>query len=88
MERKTQALIDAGLVEESTTTHEFASPTILPRKKNAEGKTVDWRMCGDYRALNSATVSDKYLMPTPKEIFGELGQAGTFSSMDLRQGFH
>ena len=87
VERKTQALVEAGLVEESTTTHGFASPTVLPPKKDVEGKTVDWRMCGNYRALNSATVSDKYVMPTPEEIFGELGKASTFSSLDLRQGF-
>ena len=45
-------------------------------------------MCGDYRALNDATLADKYVMPTPEEIFAELGLARLFSSLDLRQGFN
>ena len=88
VERKTKALVDAGLVEESSTTHGFAATTVLPSKKDAEGKTVDWRMCGDYRALHAATVSDRYVMPTPEEIFDNVGEAQMFSTLDLRQGFH
>ena len=88
VEKKTQELVDAGLVVECSDLHGFAAPTVLPPKRNAEGKIVDWRMCGDYRALNDATLSDKYVMQTPEEIFAELGFAQVFSSLDLRQGFN
>jgi Reverse transcriptase (RNA-dependent DNA polymerase)/C-5 cytosine-specific DNA methylase len=88
IEKKVQDLVDAGLVRESEGLHGFASPTVLPPKKDSAGKTVDWRMCGDYRQLNAATISDRYPMPTPEEIFDALAGATVFSTLDLRQGFH
>jgi site-specific DNA-cytosine methylase len=88
IEKKVKDLVDSGLVRESEGLHGFASPTVLPPKKDSEGKTVDWRMCGDYRELNAATISDKYPMPTPEEIFDALAGATLFSTLDLRQGFH
>ena len=88
VERKTQELVDAGLVVESSSLHGFAAPTVLPPKRDSDGKIVDWRMCGGYRALNQATIPDKYLMQTPEEIFAALGPAQLFSSLDLRQGFN
>jgi hypothetical protein len=45
-------------------------------------------MCGDYHLINRQTKSDKYAMPTPKEIFDVMGHVKVLSTLDLRAGYH
>ena len=95
IETKVAELVAAGMVRESgfdsdgrPNLHGLASPTVLPPKRDASGKIVDWRMCGDYRDLNAATKPDRYWMPMSKEIFDSLAGATIFSTLDLRKGFN
>ena len=83
-----EGLLENGLIEVSHGLHGFATPTLIAPKKDSNGITVDWRMCGDYRALNAATLPDPYPMPTPEEIFDSMYEARIFTVMDLRQGFY
>ena len=76
-----------GLIEPSSQA-QYASPTVLPPKKDASGDWTQRRMCGDYRKINAATVPDKYPMPTADGIFDAVAGATIFSTFDLFKGYN
>ena len=51
-------------------------------------KDGGWRMCVDYRVLNTIVVKDRFPMPMIDELLDDLGLASWFSKLDLRQNFH
>lgn len=78
---KVDDMLKNNIIQESTS--DFASPIILVRKKNG-----DYRLCVDYRKLNSVTIKDKYPLPIIEDQVEKLAGKRFFSSLDLSQGFY
>ena len=84
IDSKVEELAKFGLIEPATGT--YAAATVLPVKKDADGKYTDCRMCGDYRMLYLKTEHDRYPMPIPEDIFNMIEGCRYFTIMDMCQG--
>lgn len=81
IEQLVQEMHDRGIIQDSSSS--FASPVILVGKKDGT-----WRLCVDYRELNSKTVKDKFPIPIVEELIDDLAGARVFTTLDLRVGYH
>nr|VZI13775.1 unnamed protein product [Spirometra erinaceieuropaei] len=64
------------------------SPWTSPLQLVPKATSGDWRPCGDYRALNSATIPDRYPVPHLQDFAGALFDKAVFSKIDLVRAFH
>ena len=62
----------------------YASPLHMVPKKG----TSQWRPVGDFRALNSQTVKEKYPVPCISDFTAELHGTKIFSHVDLVKAYH
>jgi transposase InsO family protein len=85
--KQIQELLDKGLIR--TSASEWGSPVLFvpkPPDPKKPGET-QWRMCVDYRALNSVTKKNTYPLPRIRECLDAFGNAQYFSKIDLTSGF-
>jgi hypothetical protein len=77
-----QYLLDNDFIELSNSN--YSSPCILVPKANSSGT---YRMCTDYRKINSITKSDSYPIPRIDDCIDNIGNAKYVSKFDLLKGF-
>ncbi|BHF63903.1 hypothetical protein SprV_0200689800 [Sparganum proliferum] len=64
------------------------SPWASPLHMVPKATSDDWRPCSDYRALNNATILDRYPVPHLQDFAGALFGKSVFSKIDLVRAFH
>ena len=70
-----------GWIEPSTSP--WGAPILFVPKKSGE-----WRMCVDFRDLNSMTIDDSFPLPRIEVMLHRASHAKIFSKLDLASGFH
>ena len=74
-------LLKLGIIQNSSS--EYSSPVLLVPKKNGE-----YRLCVDYRKLNSRTKKENFPVPNIEETLNSLGNKRYFTNLDLLSGYH
>ena len=74
-------LMSKGILQDSKSA--WSSPIHFVPK--SDGK---FRIVGDYRALNSITVPDRYPIPNTNDLYNKLNGAQVFSKIDLLSAFY
>jgi len=81
IDRQMEELQQAAFVEPAASS--WASIVVLVKKKDGS-----YRLCVDYRRLNSVTYKDSYPLPLIDTCLGSMKGAVWFSTPDLRSGYH
>lgn len=81
VKRQISELLHDGVIRPSSSN--WASPIHLVKKTDGS-----WRMCGDYRALNTITIPDRYPVPYLQDFTYILSGCTIFSKVDLLRAFH
>jgi hypothetical protein len=79
LQKEMNVLLKAGIIRESNS--EYSAPVIVIDKKDGSK-----RICVDYRKLNAITVTEKWPVALPNDIFEDISSSLMFSTMDLKSG--
>ncbi|CAB4046029.1 Transposon Tf2-6 poly, partial [Paramuricea clavata] len=68
VQKKLKEMVDGGILEEVSGPIEWGSPIHVAPKRDPDGKLTDFRLCGDFRRLNSITALDRYPLPSISDV--------------------
>uniref|UniRef100_A0AAG5DTA5 RNA-directed DNA polymerase n=1 Tax=Anopheles atroparvus TaxID=41427 RepID=A0AAG5DTA5_ANOAO len=80
VEQQIEQWLEQGVIQKSSS--DFASRVVIVKKKNGK-----YRLCVDYRKLNSMVLKDGFPIPLIEEVLEKLQRARYFTVMDLTNGF-
>ena len=83
VEKEILAWEKEGIIERVSDEVQWASPVHAVPKKDKS-----WRVCGDFRRLNSVTKMDKFPLPDLKTFNSNMSGSKIFSKIDLRRAYH
>lgn len=75
-------MLELGIIRPSSSA--WSSPLHMVPKRTPG----DWRPCGDFRALNKATIPDRYPVPHLQDFTSGLQGATIFTHIDLVRAYH
>jgi len=81
VDKQVDNLRESGVIRESVSP--WSAPVVVVKKKSG-----DYRMCIDYRRLNSITIRPTYSIPDSQTIFNHLSEATIFSSIDVSNAYY
>ena len=81
IDHQVDGMLQNGLVEPAASP--WASNVVLVKKKDGS-----FRLCVDYRRLNTITYRDSYPLPHIDTCLGSMNGSMWFSTLDLRSGYH
>lgn len=87
LQRQLIKMLELGHIRPSTSP--YGAPVLFVPKKTVDKTTgkPEFRMCIDYRALNSQTVKDSYPMPRIDDLLDRLNGAKFFTALDLTNAY-
>ena len=77
-----EQLLQQGAVRPSASP--WSSPIVMVRKPGVD----NWRMCVDYRGVNSVTIPDVYPIPPVDSLLYSMEGASVFTTLDLQDAYH
>ena len=82
IDTQVEELLQLGLIRPSTS--EWSSPVVLVKKPDGS-----WRLCCDFRKVNSVTRPQAYPLPRLEDVWDAIGECGAqvFSTLDMSNGF-
>lgn len=81
VKKEFEKMLEMGICQPSKSS--WASPIHVVTKKDGS-----FRICGDYRRLNSVTVPDRYPIPRIQDFTYQLHNKKIFSKLDLKSAFY
>ena len=85
LKKEISKLLEDEVITESESPWSF--PAILIEKKTHPGEDAQFRLCIDFRTLNSITKTDFFPLPYLEDTIDRLAGASLFSTMDLASGY-
>nr|GEW61837.1 putative reverse transcriptase domain-containing protein [Tanacetum cinerariifolium] len=78
---KLKELVDKGFIRPSSSP--WGAPVLFVKKKDGS-----FRMCIDYRELNTLIMKNRYPLPRIDDLFDQLQGSSVYLKIDLRSGYH